>query len=182
MENLATMRSMYARLKEESPNALGSFELTCKKLFGVDVNRANPINEPAAAAAADDNQANGLAEYLAWESACVRVANDLPLEFSEAVYNFAKIQQYTKTGRRGLPIPQQAKRKRYSAECFSFLSFCKLELKLPWALKEGGWQIVWVEFLKTANRQDRESRNDAIGRFIQRKNCGKSLPVCVSYS
>lgn len=169
MENLSTMRSMYARLKEESPAAQGSFELTCKKLFGVDVHRLLIVNQPAVEAAAAAAAA-GLAEYMDWELASVQVANKLPLEFSEAVYNFARIQQFTRAGRRGLPIPQPEKRKRYATECFSFLSFCKLELHLAWAQSEGGWQRVWVEFLKTVDRQDRESRNNAIGKFIQTKN------------
>lgn len=162
---LALMRRMYAQLDEEESASHGNLQLTCEKLFGVDIGR--PAGAPAEAEAAAP--APDWDEYWRWEAGAVDRAKGLPLEFSEGVYNFASIQQFTRTGRRGLRIPQLEKRKKYAADCFSFLQYCQRELH-EWAVRDGGWEKVWLAFLTTRTRREREARTKAIGNFLRYKN------------
>lgn len=168
--NLATLKAMFAEAESNAQAAEGTFEATCRRLFGITLprGRQHQFDEDEDADLDDDAEQ---AIYREWENDSVACANALPLEYSESIYNFAKIQEHTRRGRRGLPVPGMAKRRLYATECWAFLSYCSAELEDDWAFG-GDYSEIWVNFLRTSSRKERDSRNQAIGSFILQRIAG----------
>jgi hypothetical protein len=174
--NLATLKAMFAEAEPNAHATEGSFESTCRRLFGITLPRGrhHQFDEDEDVEVDDDGAEQAI--YREWESASVACANALPLEYSESIYNFAKIQEHTRRGRRGLPVPGMAKRRLYASECWAFLSYCSAELEDDWAFG-GDYSEIWVNFLRTSTRKERDARNQAIGSYILQRNAG-SFSFC----
>lgn len=174
LANMATLQRMYNQLESEVPPSQGTFESTCLKLFGIQVRRRHfPPEEQQGEEPALVSE-DELVTYVQWETEAAAAARALPLEMSEAVYNFAKIQEFSRRGRQGIWIPQLEKRKLYAAECASFLAYCTRELFEDWTVDDS-LSNVWIAFISPTTKQEREERNQAIGRYILHRNSGRFL-------
>ncbi len=167
-EKLAFLQGLYAQHSE--PIDEGMFQQACTMLFRIQV--------PRGAAGGVDLVDPALADYLLWEAEATRRARTLPLKLSEAVYNFARPQQYTHAGRLGLPIPQEEKRAIYATNACHFLSFCK-DRGEAWALN-ADIPTCWVRFLQTPTVAEETSRLDSVGEFILSKAEGKAFAKLTS--
>jgi hypothetical protein len=120
------------------------------------------IRPRAPVAAAGDDP--GLAAYKVWEREAVAKVKLLPLKLREAVYNFALVQEFTHSGRMGLPIPQEPKRLSYVTETFNFLSFCKARGD-DWAQSQNV-TTCWFNFLRTPNQTQEQARIRSLGAYV----------------
>lgn len=165
-QSLCNTFSRFAR--EEGPER-GIFEKTCQVLFGLNFappvqgwGLAEPFLQPA-----EEVQA-----YKVWEEQSVLKLQRLPLELSQAIYNFSRVHENSAFGQQGLPIPQMKKRKQYIGDSALFLSFC-VSQERPWARQEDISQC-WIDFVTTRSEGEKNERRSALGSFVLQKRQGIS--------
>lgn len=172
------------RAQYQDPAAVGKFEQVCSTLFQIQIRR-RPGPRRAPIMPGDFE-----AIYAQWEDQAVRKVATLPLHMSQAVYNFTRTQEYSKSGRLGLPIPMGETRAKYRSLVGGFLLFCRqAQPQQPqppqnWA-NELDLSDCWMNFVKTPNAMEEQSRIVLIGSYIENQLEGKQkkkrIPHCCSW-
>jgi hypothetical protein len=167
---------LHEQFLQQQPAQPGLFEQVCKKLFQITLDPAwgnsrqqlPPLLAEAAA----------IATYQEWENQAVEVVRRLPLEYSQAVYNFTKTQEATNRGRQGMVVPQTEKRSKYVSVACSFLYYCANSRKDSWATADS-IMLCWIGFLQCKDHQERKAKIASIASYIRHRIQSKVSPFVV---
>lgn len=163
-QNLAMLTGLHSEFPGEVEEGL--LEQTCWKLFKVRLVRAMLRNPEAL----DQDEMD---DFVGWVEASVLRADALPLSLSERLYNYARVQSFTASGREGFRIPKKEKRRSYASMAFQFLSFCEAR-GAAWADHENFSQC-WRQLLNTQTLLEQNAHISLIGLFVQEKLEGKTF-------
>lgn len=148
-----------------APAGQSRFEKVCSSLFQIEIQRRPGRRRPPILVGDFE------ALYSQWEDGVVQKTRKLPIQLSQAVYNFSRAHEYSPRGRLGLSIPEDGTRKRYRSEVGEFLLFCRRE-EQPWSIMED-FADCWVSFMNTPSAAEEKSRIVAIGSFIEHQLEGR---------
>jgi hypothetical protein len=158
-QNLAMLSGLHSEFPGEVEEGL--LEQTCWKMFKVRLVRGVLRNPEAL----DEDEMD---EFVGWVEASTLEADALPLSLSQRLYNYARVQSFTASGREGFRIPKKEKRRSYASVAFQFLSFCEARGGEAWAEQEDFSQC-WQRLLNTETLREQSHHISLIGLFVQEK-------------